>query len=262
MRSFLSYLGGKSRLVNAILPLIPEHKCYCEPFSGAAWVLFGKEESDVEVINDLNSELIALYRVIQRHPDEFIRYLRWVLVSRELFERFKSQDIKNLTDIERAVRFFFLLRTGFGARIKNPTFSSAITNKPRLNLFRIEDELSAAHLRLSRVYIENLPYQDMILKADKVDTFFYLDPPYVNCENYYGDGIFCKGDFEVLRNLMRDMKGKACLSINDVPEIRELFSDDSVFHIRKAATFYSVGANRNKVEELLILNYPPPKTLK
>ncbi len=82
MKSFLSYLGGKSLLTGKIMPLIPAHVCYCEVFAGAAWLLFKKEESEVEILNDINSDLVTLYRVIKNHLDEFIRYLRWILISR------------------------------------------------------------------------------------------------------------------------------------------------------------------------------------
>jgi len=65
MNSFLGYLGGKSILSRKIIPLIPPHICYCEVFAGAGWVLFRKNESKCEVINDINKELITLYRVIK-----------------------------------------------------------------------------------------------------------------------------------------------------------------------------------------------------
>jgi DNA adenine methylase len=89
MDSFLSYMGGKSLLAKKIIPMIPPHTCYCEVFAGAAWILFRKEESRIEIINDINSDLVTLYRVVKHHLDEFIRYLRWILIAREEFERFK-----------------------------------------------------------------------------------------------------------------------------------------------------------------------------
>ncbi len=82
-RSFLSWLGGKSLLADKIVPLMPPHHCYVEVFAGAAWLLFKKPESRVEVINDINLDLVTLYRVVKNHLDEFVRYLRWILVSRE-----------------------------------------------------------------------------------------------------------------------------------------------------------------------------------
>ena len=84
-KSFLSWVGGKSLLANKIIPKIPEHTCYCEVFAGAAWLLFKKEESKTEIINDINSDLVTLYRVVKHHLDEFVRYLRWILVARDEF---------------------------------------------------------------------------------------------------------------------------------------------------------------------------------
>lgn len=157
MKSFLSYFGGKSLLANKIIPRIPEHTCYCEVFAGAAWLLFKKEESQVEIINDINKDLVTLYRVIKLHLEEFIRYLKWILVARDEFSRFKAENPETLTDIQRAVRFYYLMRTGYGAKIVGQSFSVGPTRPSSFNLLRIEEELSAAHLRLSRVYIENVP---------------------------------------------------------------------------------------------------------
>ncbi len=258
MKSFLAYMGGKSLLTDKIIPRIPEHQCFVEVFAGAAWLLFRKNEhiSHVEVINDINLDLVTLYRVIKHHLEEFIRYFRWVLIARDEFDRLKAENPESLTDIQRSARFYYLLKSGYASRIKNPSFSSAATSKPRLNLLRIEEELSAVHLRLARVYVENKPYREMIEKFDAPDTFMYLDPPYYGCEDYYGGGIFSREDFERLRDLLLPLKGKFMLSINDVPEIRRLFKD---FRVETVATSYSAaGANKKKrVTELLISNYDP-----
>lgn len=253
-KSFLAYMGGKSLLANKIIPKIPDHKCYVEVFAGAAWLLFKKEESEIEIINDINTNLVTLYRVIKHHLEEFIRYLKWILVAREEFERFKQENPETLTDIQRAVRFYYLLKSEYAARIDNPSFSIAVSSKPRFNLLRIEEELSAVHLRLSRVYIENRPYQTIFERFDRPDTLFYVDPPYFNCEDYYGKGIFSQTDFSILRNILNKIGGKFIMSINDTREIRDLFKE---FKIETVKTSYSAGgANKKKqVHELLIMNY-------
>jgi len=150
-KSFLAWIGGKSHLADRIIPLMPPHKCYCEVFAGAAWMLFKKPESKVEIINDINADLVTLYRVVRHHLDEFIRYTRWILVAREEFERFKATPADTMTDVQRAVRFYYLIKCGFGARLRAPPFGVSATQPPRFNLLRIEEELSAAHLRLARV---------------------------------------------------------------------------------------------------------------
>jgi len=253
-RSFLSWMGGKSLLADRIIPLIPAHRCYIEVFAGAAWLLFKKPESKVEVINDINLDLVTLYRVVQNHLDEFVRYLRWILVSREEFARFKKQAPETLTDIQRAVRFYYLTKAGYASRVKKPTFNISTFQASGFNLLRIEEELSAAHLRLSRVYVENLPYQRVLERFDRPHTFFYLDPPYYGCEDYYGDGLFGPDDFETLASLLAELKGKFILSLNDTDAVRKMFER---FEIRAVTTTYAAAAagNRTGRKELLISNY-------
>lgn len=256
MKSFLSYLGGKSLLAGKIAPLVSEHICYCEVFAGAAWMLFKKEPSKVEIINDINKDLVTLYRVIKNHLEEFIRYLKWILVARDEFERFVAENTETLTDIQRAVRFYYLIRSGYASRVKNPTISISTLRRAHFNIVRIEEELSVVYFRLARVYVENKPYEEILTRYDKEHTFFYLDPPYYGCEDYYGDGIFGRDDFGKLRDLCARLRGKFIMSINDVPAIRKLFAG---FNIKSVGTTYNVaGANKKKkVTELLIMNYKP-----
>jgi DNA adenine methylase len=89
MRSPLCYVGGKSRLAKHIASVIPEHDSYCEVFAGAGWVFFAKEPSRYEILNDISSDLISFWRVVQNHLEEFFRQFRYLLVSREWFEDYK-----------------------------------------------------------------------------------------------------------------------------------------------------------------------------
>jgi DNA adenine methylase len=252
-KSPLAWVGGKSKLTSTIIPLIPKHTCYAEVFAGAAWVLFRKEPSKVEVINDINGDLITLYRVIQNHLEEFVRYFKWSLVSREEFERLQRVPEETLTDIQRAARFYYLVKNAFGAKIVHQCFGVANTSPPRFNLLRLEEDLSEAHLRLSRVTIENLPYDNLIKRYDGQDTFLYCDPPYWDCESDYGKGLFDKSDFEQLRDTLAACQGKWLVSINNVSHVRELFSD---CYIKEVATSYSINMQAGKpVTELLISNY-------
>lgn len=252
-KSPLAWVGGKSKLTSTIIPLIPPHKCYVETFAGAAWLLFRKPESKVEVINDINSDLITLYRVIQNHLEEFVRYFKWSLISREEFARLQAVPAETLTDIQRAARFYYLVRNSFGAKIVAQSFGIASTSKPRLNLLRLEEDLSEAHLRISRTTIENLPYETLLKRYDNKDTFFYCDPPYWNCENDYGKGLFGKEDFTHLRDVLAACQGKWLVSINNVPQIKELFKG---YEVKEVKTSYSINSGNSKpVTELLISNY-------
>lgn len=255
MRALVAgYFGGKSRLAKQIIQRIPAHTCYVEPFAGAAWVLFSKDPSKSEIINDINSELTTLYRCVQHHLEEFVRYFKWVLISREEFARLKKQPPDCLTDIQRAARFYYLQQSAYAGRIDSSNaFGVATSCPPRLNLLRIEEYLSAAHVRLANVFVECRPYADILQRYDRPDTFFYLDPPYWGCEGDYGRNIFSKGDFDTLATLLVGLKGKFLLSINDVPEIREIFKG---FKIEPVGVTYSCSkGNATKANELFITNY-------
>ena len=100
----IKWVGGKFKLRKRIVELIPEHSCYVEVFGGAGWILFAKEPSDVEIWNDLESELVNFYRVIKERPEEFYETFEMTLVSREEFERCRYIDVEELDEIQRAHR--------------------------------------------------------------------------------------------------------------------------------------------------------------
>ncbi len=242
--------GGKGRLLKHINPLLPPHRCYCEVFAGGAAVLMAKEAVTSEVINDIDQDLVTLYRVIKNHLDEFIRYLKWVLVSREEFDVLVDQDTHGMTDIQKAVRFYYLQKTCFGARVKGRVFGVSTTNKPRLNLLRIEEDLSQAWQRLARVTIENMDWKALIKRYDRPHTFFFADPPYWCLAGYTKE--FPWEEYERLQEIMSKMKGKMLITLNDHPDIRRLFKGQ----IKKTVGItYTIGAKNKSAKELLITNY-------
>lgn len=257
-KSPLAWLGGKSRLADQIIERMPAHQTYCEVFAGAAWVLFKKPESKVEIINDINSELTNLYRCVKHHLAELVAQFRWMLVARDDFDRFLQTPAESLTDIQRAARFFYLAKSSFGAKVHKPTFGIAATAAPRLNLLRIEEELSDAHARLARVFIENKPFDQVLQRFDRPGTLFYVDPPYWGCEKDYGEGLFTRDDFARLAALLGACKGKFILSLNDTPGVRETFRE---FRIEAVKTRYSISATANQaVGEVLITNFKPARS--
>lgn len=217
-------------------------------------MLFRKEESAVEVINDINKDVVTLYRVVQHHLEEFIRYFKWMLISREEYNRLAQTPPDTLTDIQRSARFYYLQHAGFNGRVLKPSFRYSTTSRPKINLLRIEETLSEAHLRLSRVFIECLPYAEVIKRYDRPHTFFYIDPPYWGRENYYGLGYFSQEDFRMLADVLKGIQGRFILSLNDTPEVREIFGD---FRLETIDTLYSCTTteNRQKATELLFLNW-------
>lgn len=249
------WVGGKRRLAPQILPMFPEHSCYVEPFCGAAALFFLKQPAKVEVLNDINGDLVSLYRVVQHHLDEFVRHFRWALASREMYRWLMDTPIDTLTEIQRAARFFYLQQLGFGGKVQGQTFGTATTSKPGLNLLRLEEQLSAVHLRLHQVFIERLAWSTCIEKYDRPHSLFYMDPPYWATEGYGVD--FGLEQYSLMAEQMSTMKGKAIVSVNDIPEMRQAFKGHS---IKRVTISYSVGASgrgREPKGELIISNFKP-----
>jgi len=254
-RAVLPWLGGKSRLAPQIIEMIDQrkHTAYVEVFAGAAHVLFRKSESKSETINDINGELINLYRVIQHHLEEFVRHFKWALIAREEFNRLKASNPETLTDIQRASRFFYLQKLTFAGKL-GASYGTSTTGAPRFNLLRIEEDLSQAHLRLSRVNIERLDWAECIRRYDRPHTLFYVDPPYYGCEGDYEKDIFSRSDFEVLSSMLRLIKGDFILSLNDHPAVRDIFA---WCDLKSVSLNYSASKGATtKAKELLIT----PKT--
>ncbi|MGE8565224.1 MAG: DNA adenine methylase [Achromobacter sp.] len=252
----IPWLGGKRRLANRIFPFFPAHDCYVEPFAGGAALFFLRPTpAKVEVLNDVNGELVNLYRVVQHHLEEFVRQFKWALTSRDVFKWLQVTRPETLTDIQRAARFFYLQQNAFGGKVDGQTFGTATTTPPGLNLLRLEENLSAAHLRLSGAYIENLPWQKCLEMYDRPHTLFYMDPPYWATEGY---GMqFGFEQYEDMSARMRKLQGRAIVSLNDHPDIRRAFEG---FHIEATDIRYTVGGGRGVERgEILIFSWDVAK---
>jgi len=239
MKSPLNYLGGKSRLAKTVVSQIPEHTCYCEPFCGAAWVFFAKEPSRAEILNDIDGELTTFWRVAQNHLEEFLRFFRFAVVSRTIFDLEQQKRPELLTDIQRAVRYFYLQKLSFGGKTHKRSFGSSATGPLNLNLSTIESTLIEVHWRLSRVTIENLDACDYIERYDRPTTFFYLDPPYHETAGYRAP--FTEADYKRLKTTLLNLKGRFIMSINDTAAVRRLFKG---LPYRKVSTTYSAANGR------------------
>lgn len=251
--SIIPWIGGKRRLANSILPLFPQHTCYCEPFAGGAALFFLKDPSKVEVINDINLDLVTLYRVVQHHLEEFLRHFKWALTSRKIYEWMQDTPPDSLTDIQRAARFYYLQKLSFGGKVQGQSFGTATTSPARLNLFRIEEELSQAHLRLSRAFIEHLSWQECMDKYDREHTFFYCDPPYWGTEGY-GVG-FGLEQYDLLADKAKRLKAKVLISVNNIPEMRTAFKGLKMTSLKIGYSLGSKSGSAAKREELIIRNY-------
>lgn len=251
MRGPLAYIGGKRAVAKEIIALLPEHVTYVEPFAGGAQILFAKEPSKVEVLNDLDHELVTFYRVVQRHYEELVRYMRFTIVSRRYYDLLKAAHVEGLTDVERAARFLYLQKTSYAGRVTRQNFRTGVVQPPSLNPERIPELIQETHRRLARVLLECLPYEKVLAKYDSPATCFYVDPPYFAVKHYKFN--LDPDDFRAMADCLAAIKGNFVLSLNDVPEVRTIFK---AFRIRGIEMPYSAQKTAGKrFKEVLITNF-------
>ena len=255
LKAPFGWVGGKTQLAKDIINLIPDdHKTYIEVFGGAGSVLYQKEPSKLEVLNDINSELINLHRIIRNNPQSLSMYLNDLLISRDIFQDIKTKHLKGRNNIEKAALYFYQLTQSFGSKGDNFAMSTKSGRKPK-NIYRNFKTVSE---RLKFVTIENMSFNKLIPLYDKEDSFFYVDPPYVETESYYKNtGGFGIKEHEELSDLLSKVKGRFLLSYNDSVVVRELYKGFNIQTTKQVS--YGLGKNaqgKNKVvNELFITNY-------
>jgi DNA adenine methylase len=218
VKSPVNRIGGKYYLTGWLSEMIPSHVLYCEPFCGAGHLLFSKEFSQVEVLNDTDKHLINFFRVIQ-HPEKrqiLIERLNYMPYSRSLWQDIRGQWKEgNLPDneIERVSWWFYLNRSTFSGDQERGGFAipSTTGRNPVTSFRNAVDGLDTMAGRLRGVCIENLDYQECIKRYDSEETLFYADPPYLDTEHYYGD-TFTQNDHRTLANLLHGVKGYGMVS--------------------------------------------------
>lgn len=253
------YIGGKRNLAKRICAIIQDvdHDGYAEPFVGMGGIFFRRAARPrVESINDISGDVTTLFRVVRRHYQAFVDEMEWLLASRAEFERLRALDPAALTDIERAARFLYLQRLAFGGKVSGRNFGVDSRAPARFNLARLRAMLGAIRDRLQPVIIEQLPYADFIRRYDRPGMLFYLDPPYWNCEDDYGAGVFDRADFDRLAALLGGIAGKFIVSINDTPGVRAAFA---AFDMAEVETTYSISTatagGAKRAGELIITNF-------
>lgn len=250
-----AWIGGKRQLASRLVGMIStiQHATYAEPFVGMGGVFFRRTAAPKsEVINDRNGEVVNLFRILQRHYPQFMDTLKFQITSRREFERLKACDPATLTDLERAARFLYLQKLAFGGKVDGQNFGVSLGRPASFNLTRLAPMLEEVHERLAGVILENLDWRVFLDRYDRPETLFYLDPPYFGSEDDYGKALFSRDQFAVLAERLRRLRGRFILSINDVPQIRETFSD---FALHEAKLTYSLSAgNTTTARELIVTN--------
>ncbi len=244
---------------NKIIPLIPEGDCFVEVFGGAGWVLFGKDPKahKCEVYNDIDGDVVNFFRVIKDDYNLFIKNFEYMLSSREVFDSLKFQDVSKLDNIQRAFRFWYLLKYSYGGRknsLGDYNFGYGKSRKPPLPI-KQRELIDKCYKRLQEVYIENLDYKVLIKKYDSEKTIFYLDPPFLVVGKCYGYNDFTLDQHIELYKKLDKIKGHFILSLNDIRIFRDLYGEYNMVEVQ--ANYSSGNAHQayGKRGELIIKNF-------
>ena len=270
---FTSYFGGKFYLVDKLLPLFPHHISYVEPFCGSCVLLLNKRKSRCETVNDYNKDIWNLFNVVKNKPEEFSRHFNFMVKSRFQFQLYNQQDPDKLNDVERAVRYYYLLRFSFGSKMLNPSFATHRDSKHNgIDFSNIHDLIYKVYDRIKSVCIENLDYAECIRRYDKDTTFFFIDPPYLNegikkKKSRYYVYDFNESKFKQLNEVLKSIRGKFLMTVQNEDFTRNLFKDfqqtvmNHIYCIR--AKSISDNINSTRTTQLLVHNYPlKPKRYK
>jgi len=256
MKTPITWYGGKQTMLKHILPNIPEHTLYIEPFFGGGAVYFSKEPSKAEVINDINKEAVNFYQVAVVNQGLLQREITTTLHSRTAYNDAKVvyENPHLFTPVKRAWGFYTMANQSFSANMSTWGFDRQGSCTRRLIGKRM-GFTEALKERLANTTIECDDAIRVILRYDGEDTFHYVDPPYFNsdCGHYAG---YSRRDFERLLETLSKLKGRFLLSSYPSDILAEFtrnngWATESV--TKKVAV--SKKVNKSKVE-VLTANYP------
>jgi DNA adenine methylase len=210
----ITYYGGKQKLVPYILPRIPKHNLYAEPFCGGAAVFFSKDPSEVEILNDTNRELMNFYKVAQQDFTSLEKEIRISLHSRDLHR--KATVINNnpdlFSEVKRAWAIWVLSTQSFCAQLDGNWGFDVSKNRTPKHVQNKKDRFTEdLAIRMQSVQLECTDALYVIRTRDSKESFFYCDPPYYNSDCAHYDGYSLQ-DYENLLAALSQIKGKFLLS--------------------------------------------------
>ena len=187
MTSVIKYPGSKWNIAPRLVELIPEHHSYVEPFFGSGAVLFNKPVSDIETVNDLDSDVVNLFRCIQKDSERLARLVMTTPFSREEYERQFEGCTSTLyaSNFQRAAGFLIKCWQGHGFRTNGYKvgWKNDVVGREKAyalwNWYRLPDWIIDITERLRKVQIENRPALEVIERFNYSQVFMYLDPPYM-----------------------------------------------------------------------------------
>jgi DNA adenine methylase len=255
MRTPITYYGGKQTLLKYLLPLIPPHKLYCEPFFGGGALFFAKPKSEVEVINDSNGEVINFFKVVKTDFPKLQKEIEATLHSRDLYKTalVVYEHPQLFSEWKRAWAFWTLTNQGFSGMIGSWGFGKTASKEKAVAVKR--DAFTKEYAdRLRTVQVENNDALKVIDRCDDKDTFLYCDPPYINSDQGHYEG-YTVADYESLLKRLAKFKGKFLLSSYPHPLLAK-FIKKYKWRVKKITKSVAVTKlTEKKKVEMMVMNY-------
>jgi DNA adenine methylase len=272
IKSPLRYPGGKSKAINQIIEYLPESFYeFREPFvgGGSVFIYLKQKFPDIKIwINDLNRELFLFWKFAQSDISQLVAEVRKIKNQfsdgKLLFKELTSVHVNNLSDLERAVRFFVLNRITFSGTVESGGFSQEAFHKRFTN--SSIDRLEKLGSILSKdILITNLDYSELLDSVGK-KVFLFLDPPYFSAtkSKLYGkDGnLHTSFEHQKFAELLKQCHHQWLITYDDSPQIRENFNwaKISEWELQYGMNNYK-QSNAAKGKELFINNYEIQRNL-
>ena len=215
LKTPISYYGGKQMMANHILPLIPQHRTYVEPFFGGGAIFWLKPPSEYEVVNDISSRLITFYKVLKYDFDKLKILVDETFHSREQHNDAKVEYKDGKDEIADMLKMAWAVWVQTNMSFANKIeagFGYDLLGKCALKIHNKKRALIEAHQeRMRKVTIENYDVLKVMKAYDSEDAFFYLDPPYVSANQGHYAG-YTEEQFIELLDACVNLKGKFLLS--------------------------------------------------
>ena len=247
LRSFMSRVGGKSRLAKKILAKFPkEFSTYTESFVGGGSLFMLKKPSKIEVISDTNKNIYHIWSDMKRVGDQ-VANMKFSC-SKQEFERLKK--LKTTDPVTRLYRNLYINKMSFGGMGLN--VKAAKFCKGKLGQY-IKSNASKIKNRLKHVLIKNQDWKKIVTKYNGSDTMHYLDPPYETVSN--ADWLYKPMKATDLIKTLKRIKGKFLLSFEDTTSTRRTFQNAG-FRVERIKTSYSIQPLKSvNKSELIVMNY-------
>jgi DNA adenine methylase len=233
VKPIIKRAGGKTRILKHLLPLVPDDaKCYVEVFGGGAALLLALEAKGVEVYNDIDGELVNLFRQAKHHLPELLRELEFLPASREEFNRLKQQS--GITEIQRAAHYLYVNKISFGGVGRCYGTNCTAGGASNSSKLAWRDALTRFSARFDKVNIESEDWRDLLKRYDRPHTFFFFDPPYINSGNNVGYAAWSPAEMADFAAALPGLKGQWLLTTCDSPECREIFGGYHIQEVERA----------------------------